>query len=219
MEAEKPEITNEEITLPAVVNHDSRRLEIAAAVGRLVARSGIQSVTIRAVAKEAGYSSAILGHYFHNKEDLLSFTYLSARHRTVSRVERALLAGKGVFHCLKECLPTNTDQRIDWMLWFGFWGMATGNQALVEERGRGLTEANMLFQRILMAAKARGELPESIDCESQAVRMAIFINGIASLTVQMPESWPAGLQESLLKAEIESLQQPTTAGVPSLDCS
>ena len=191
--------------MPAVVNHDSRRLEIAAAVGKLVARSGIQSVTVRAVAKEAGYSSAIIGHYFHNKEDLLNFTYLSARHRTASRVERAMMAGKSVFDCLTECLPTNVGQRIDWMLWFGFWGMASDNKALTEERGRGLKEANVLFQRVLTAAKLRGELPESIDCETQAVHLTIFINGIASLAVQMPESWPAKLQESWLKKEIEAI--------------
>jgi len=193
--------------LPAIVNHDSRRLEIAAAVGRLVARSGIQSVTIRAAAQEAGYSAAIIGHYFHNKEDLMTFTYLSTRYQANSRVERALLAGKDLFHCLKECLPTTINRRIEWMVWFGFWGMATNNAALVDERGRGLSEANLLFQRVVMSAKTRGELPKSLDCKAQAVRLTVLINGIASLAVQMPESWPADVQESLLKTEIELLQK------------
>lgn len=191
--------------MPTIVDHDARRLEIAGAVGRLVAQGGIQAVTIRSTAKEAGYSTAVITHYFHNKEDLMNFTYLSARDRTNARVDRARLAGKSVFDCLKECLPTNSSRRADWTVWFGLWGMATGNPVLERERVKGLSEANTLFVQVLEAAKERGELVESFDCETQAQRLLVFVNGIATLWVQMPERWPAKAQLELLKSELESI--------------
>jgi TetR/AcrR family transcriptional regulator, transcriptional repressor of bet genes len=191
--------------VPTIVDHDVRRLEIAGAVGKLVARGGIQAVTVRAAAKEAGYSTAVISHYFHNKEDLMNFTYLSARDRTNSRVDRARLAGKSVFDCLKECLPTNPSQRADWTVWFGLWGMATGNPALERERSKGLSEANSLFVQVLEAARQRGELAESFDCTAQAERLLVFVNGIATLWVQMPERWPAKAQLDLLRSELQSI--------------
>ena len=38
---------------------------------RLVARSGLEAVTMRAVAREAGLSYGSLFHYFESKDDLL----------------------------------------------------------------------------------------------------------------------------------------------------
>jgi len=191
--------------MPAIVDHDARRLEIAGAVGRLVARGGIQAVTVRSAAKEAGFSTAVIAHYFHNKEDLMNFTYLSARDRTRQRVERALHAGKSVFDCLKECLPTNTSQCNDWIVWFGLWGIAAGNPVLEKERSKGLSEASALFVDVLESAKSRGELAKSVDCKTQAERLLVLINGIATLWVQMPEYWKAKAQLSLLKSELESI--------------
>lgn len=191
--------------MPAVVDHDSRRQEIASAIGRLVAREGIQAVTIRAAAKEAGYSAAVIGHYFHGKDDLMNFTYLSARDRTQLRVERARLAGKSVFDCLQECLPITDSQRNDWTVWFGLWGMAGGSSALQAERRRGLTEADSLFTQVLKSAQERGEVKPELDCVRAAQRLLMVVNGIATLWVQMPERWPASAQLTMLRAEIETL--------------
>lgn len=192
--------------MPTIVDHDARRKEIAGAVGRLVARGGIQAVTIRSTAKEAGYSTAVITHYFHNKEDLMNFTYLAARDRTTSRIERALRAGMSVFECLKECLPTNPRQKDDWTVWFGLWGMANGNPALEKERRQGLTDADNLFIQVLKAAQARGELSDSVDCKTQAQRLLVFVNGIATLWMQMPEQWPAKAQLALLQSELDLIK-------------
>ena len=191
--------------MPTIVDHDRRRLEIAAAVGRLVAAGGVQSVTIRATAKEAGFSPAVIGHYFENKEDLLTFSYLSARSRTSMRVERALLAGKSVFQCIKECLPTDMNRRADWLVWFGHWGMNTDKEAHTQERRQGLEDSASLFERVLKAAQNRGELPERLNTASLAIRLMIFVDGIACIAVQAPDEWPAKRQESALKTEIDAL--------------
>lgn len=191
--------------MPAIVDHDARRLEIAAAVGRLVARGGTQAVTVRSAAKEAGFSAAVIGHYFGGKEDLMNFTYLSARKRTHDRVERALRAGKNVFDCLKECLPVSPSQQDDWNVWFCLWGMSIGNSLLEQERRTGLSEATALFEQVLEAARARGELAESFDIALQAERLLVMVNGIATLWVQIPERWTAKAQLALLKSELESI--------------
>jgi hypothetical protein len=81
--------------------------------------------------------------------------------------------------------------------------MANGNPALEIERSRGLSEANTLFVRVLQAAKERGELAESFDCTTQTERLLVFVNGIATQWVQIPERWPTKAQLALLKSELE----------------
>ena len=192
--------------MPAIVDHDERRQDIANAVERLVLKSGMQSVTVRAVGQEAGFSAAIVGHYFNNKEDLLTFTYLSARYRSKARLQQALDRGDNLFDCLKVILPTDTQRKMEWKIWFGFWGIVTNNPKFSDECHTGLQEANALFQQALKHAVKRGELPKATDCALHAMRLSFVINGIASVVLQTPEVWPARTQEKALQAEIDMIK-------------
>ena len=204
--------------MPAIVDHDRRRRDIASAVERLVARKGMQAVTVRAVGAEAGFSSAIVGQYFKSKENLLTFTYLSARRKATERVERALIANADIFSCIRECLPIDAAREAEWQVWFGFWGMATANKVLAEERQKGASEANSLFERVLQRGQATGELPPYVDCAAQATRLQVFVNGIASIVLQLPHRWPAAAQEKALRAEIDLITATpaSVANMPSI---
>ena len=53
------------------VDHDERREIFAGAALRVIMRDGIAGLTVRAVAKEAGFTTGALTHYFHSKDQLL----------------------------------------------------------------------------------------------------------------------------------------------------
>jgi AcrR family transcriptional regulator len=55
------------------VDHDQRRREIAEALFRIAATRGLQAVTLRAVAAEAGIWMNLVQHYFPTKEEMLRF--------------------------------------------------------------------------------------------------------------------------------------------------
>ncbi|AXB45461.1 TetR/AcrR family transcriptional regulator [Amycolatopsis albispora] len=57
--------------MPKVVDRAERKREIAAALLTLVAREGIEAVSIRTVAAEAGISAGAVQKYFATKEELL----------------------------------------------------------------------------------------------------------------------------------------------------
>ena len=56
-------------------DHDKRRREIADVAVRLIAREGLEAVTVRRIAAEVGYSTTVVTHYFKNKHELLLWTY------------------------------------------------------------------------------------------------------------------------------------------------
>lgn len=57
--------------MPKVVDHESRRSELADAVLDVIARDGTASVTLRAVADVSGWSTGTLNHYAKNRDGLL----------------------------------------------------------------------------------------------------------------------------------------------------
>jgi AcrR family transcriptional regulator len=57
--------------MPKIVDHDERRRDIAHAVLRVIARDGVRGADIRTVARDAGWSTGVIGHYFGDKQSLL----------------------------------------------------------------------------------------------------------------------------------------------------
>ena len=75
--------------MPKVVDHEERRTELAAAVWRLASRDGLEAVTVRRVAEEAGWSTGAVVHYFADKEDLLLFAFSTVADRVRTRLAEA----------------------------------------------------------------------------------------------------------------------------------
>lgn len=197
--------------MPAIVSHAKRRSLIATVVKRIVAESGMESVTVRNVAHEAGFSSTIVSHYFRNKLDLLTFTYGSIRTGAVQRIEAAFARDANLLDCFETVLPTNAENLADWQAWFGFWGKTTSDPSLAAERMANVEGTNALFQRILKHAQKRGELPGKLDTAAHANRLQIFINGLASFVVMNPAAWSRAAQRAALNAEIQTMKSDSTS--------
>lgn len=59
--------------MPKQVDHDARRRAIAEALVRVAASQGIESVSLRHVAAEAGVSPGMVQHYFRTKDEMMGF--------------------------------------------------------------------------------------------------------------------------------------------------
>jgi AcrR family transcriptional regulator len=192
--------------MPSIVSHDKRRNMIATVVKRIVADSGMEAVTVRNVAREAGFSSTIVSHYFRNKRDLLTFTYGSIRTRAVLMIDDAFNRDVNILECFETLLPINKENLADWQAWFGFWGMTTSDPDLAAERDATVEATNKLLERILRHAKKCGELPADLDTAVHARRLQMFINGLASFVVMSPATWSPDKQRAALSAEIDTMR-------------
>lgn len=70
----------------ARVDHDSRRSVLTAAVWSLIARGGVEAVSLRSVAAEAGVSMGRVQYYFATKDDLLLHALERAHRRMEERI-------------------------------------------------------------------------------------------------------------------------------------
>src|SRR5262249_3031399 len=74
---------------PAVVDHETRRAELSEFVLDLVAKLGVEGVTVRAVAYAAGVSIGTVQHYFPTKDALLLHAQARANEAAGARADEA----------------------------------------------------------------------------------------------------------------------------------
>lgn len=74
------------VTMPKVVDHQERRTLIADALLRVAARHGLEGVSLRHVATEAGVTSGMVQHYFRTKDEMMQFALGVVRERSEARI-------------------------------------------------------------------------------------------------------------------------------------
>jgi AcrR family transcriptional regulator len=76
--------------MPKKVDHRARRTLIADALMRVAARRGLEGVSLRHVATEAGVSAGLVQHYFATKDEMMAFAMAVVRDLSQARVTEAV---------------------------------------------------------------------------------------------------------------------------------
>lgn len=110
--------------MPKIVDHDARREELLAAVSEVIVRDGLDRVTVRSIAKETGWSSGVLAHYFADKDDMITSALLLAHERIRTRWESKLGGLRGMA-ALRELvldnLPLDDERERETRLLINYW--------------------------------------------------------------------------------------------------
>ncbi|MEV6303392.1 TetR family transcriptional regulator [Actinoplanes sp. NPDC051861] len=78
--------------MPRKVDHQERRTQIADALMRVAAEQGLEAVSLRHVAAEAGVSAGMVQHYFRTKDEMMRFALEAVHVRSEARVNAAIAA-------------------------------------------------------------------------------------------------------------------------------
>jgi AcrR family transcriptional regulator len=176
--------------MPKIVDHDARRDEIALVACRVVAQFGFDQATIVRIAREAGYTTGMVAHYFDTKQDII----IAALRLILRRIEE-----------LTEALPVDETRYIECAVWIAFWGQVPADRRLKSINAWLHREYLRLFERCL----ARG-WPEWLrwppTTREQVLRSVVtFINGITASTVASRGDWPAERQIAQLRLQLQLL--------------
>jgi TetR/AcrR family transcriptional repressor of bet genes len=165
--------------MPRQVDHQERRHQIAEAVCRLVGRRGMDGVTLRHVAAEAGVSMGRVQHYFTTKDEMLLFAFHAISDRVEQRIGVAAgRVGEGsstrdlVRVLLVEMLPLSEPARAEAPVLLAFLAKAVVEPALagpLREGGGGLRE--------FVAAQIRSAGGE-LDPVREAVTLLALVDGL-----------------------------------------
>src|SRR5699024_2767239 len=91
---------------------------------RIIARNGIDDLSMRELASEAGYANGAIGHYFSGKDEILSVAYEHVVAMTDERISRSVDGYKG-FDALRrmcmEIMPMTEETRLESRVVVSFW--------------------------------------------------------------------------------------------------
>ncbi|MGY1716748.1 TetR/AcrR family transcriptional regulator [Geodermatophilus nigrescens] len=173
--------------VPRRVDHDERRRHLTAALLRIASTRGLQAVSMREVAAEAGVSLRVVQYYFTDKRTLMLSGIAELAARLDRRVrERAAAIGTGlpprtVFEVvLGAILPTDEASRADQLAWTAYYAAGLTDPAEAVD-GRYAPDAlERWLTGVLQRAVDAGEVPAGVDPRIEVVGLLALTNGLVS---------------------------------------
>ncbi len=195
--------------MPKIVDHDAQRERFANAAMSLIARHGLEGVTMRAVATEAGLSYGSLFHYFGSKDELLMH---AVRHSTSLQTKRvnefsSQYSGlKALEHLLCDDVIVNESSRDNWMVWLTFLYKAALQESFAEMHAELIGGWLARIAALLEDAQKSGEIRGDLDVGLEAMAIWTYSAGIGQMGLLDPKLLPPERQKQLIAAYLEKLR-------------
>jgi len=198
--------------MPKKVDHTARREAFLQAAYRVIKKQGFAGVTVRSVAKEAGFTTGALVHYVDSMDQLL----VEASEYSAREVRAAMEAAEAMddpLISLREvlylALPSDEDKRGNWNYFLGFWERSVYNAAVRKVTHMRYQEWLKRTARLIRRAKTAGDLPSDLDIAQAARACVAMIDGIAIQVLRSGKSPAPKEQRELIDAWIENWLRPT----------
>ncbi|MEK6540821.1 MAG: TetR/AcrR family transcriptional regulator [Pseudomonadota bacterium] len=124
--------------MPKIVDHDERRQTIAAAVLRVIAQHGVRGADIRSVAREAGWSTGVIAHYYDDKQAMLIGALREAVHHVALVMADITHTSDGMaqLHAMLEAgMPLDDERAATCRIFYHFAAEGMNDAALSVELG------------------------------------------------------------------------------------
>ncbi|TCO30377.1 TetR family transcriptional regulator [Kribbella steppae] len=197
--------------MPKIVDHETRREEIAEALWRVVRRDGIRAASVRTIAAEAGWSAGAVRYYFPDQAGLLSFAMDLVFRRVTERI--SALSPKGsatavALRYLEEALPLDEERRAEFDVWMAFMAQAQAESdagSLHEHVDKVHDGLRSLCESLMRALSDSGVLGKDLELPREIERLHALIDGLAlHAAIQPDRSTPARVRQ-ILRHHIETL--------------
>jgi AcrR family transcriptional regulator len=196
--------------MPKIVDRDVQREKFANAAIRLVARKGLEGLTMRSVASEAGLSYGSLFHYFNSKDELLM---QAIRHSTAEQTRRVnefsvrFKGLKALEHLMCDDALVEEDSRDDSLVWIAFLYKAALQESFASMHAELIGGWIERIRHLLTEAQVRGELRPGLDIEFESLAIWVYSAGIGQQGLLHPALFPTRVQKKLISAYLDKLRK------------
>jgi AcrR family transcriptional regulator len=195
-------------------DHAERREIFAAAALRVIMRAGVAGLTVREVAKEAGFTTGALTHYFQSKDQVLIEASEYSAKLVRPKMERSALEPSAIDALRKviaDALPTTRVIRGTWRIWVGFWERSSYNPEVARVMRSRYAEWRGRLAAQIRRAQKQGEMPNTFDADLAAQELVALIDGIAVQVLLGAGHIPASRQREMIDAWIATKASGRTA--------
>jgi AcrR family transcriptional regulator len=182
-------------------DHSERREIFAAAALRVIMRAGVAGLTVREVAKEAGFTTGALTHYFQSKDQVLIEASEYSAKLVRPKMEKSALAASAVEalrQVIADALPMNREMKGMWRVWVGFWERSSYDPEVARVMRARYAEWRGRLAAQIRRAQDQAEMPASLDPELTAQELIALIDGIAVQVLLGTGRIPASRQREMI---------------------
>ena len=194
--------------VPKIVDAQARRDEVLAAAWRVIQRDGLKGATIRAIAAEAGASTAVVTHYFKNKDDVLR-SALDLSHARIGERRRRKLSGLSGLAALETALlhmlPMDSERRLELHIEVNFWARAISDERSREQHLVSHDRSLALLTGLVRQAMEAGDLDPQLNARRVAEGLLAFVDGLGVDALMHPQRVSVGRQRALLRDQLDRL--------------
>jgi AcrR family transcriptional regulator len=197
------------VGVPKIVDHEKRRWELVRAVWAVIRERGVQGASVRAVARQAGWSPSSVQYYFSTQSEMLLFAM-----RAVTEGAELRLAAPDVptdpldraRTLLERLLPLDTDSQVATEIWVAFLSLV-----LIDAEAKALGAKDhlgvaRLCRQVVDELSADGKLAPEVDLDLEAARLHALFDGIALHATTNPEVMPPAQIRRLLTYHLDRLR-------------
>jgi AcrR family transcriptional regulator len=171
--------------VPKKVDHHERRARIADALMRVAATRGLEAVSLRHVATEAGVSTGMVQHYFRTKDEMMIFALDLVSQSVQARLAlHAESLGDSptprtiVRALLIQLLPLDEERTEEGQLSLAFLAYAAVKPHIGAELRADTEQMRMFIADQIRAAQTAGEAHATIDPARAATALLALVDGL-----------------------------------------
>lgn len=153
---------------------------------RVAARGGLEAVSLRHVATEAGVTTGMVQHYFSTKDEMMRFALGGIVERTSARIDAAMAAAPQpltpaatVRVLLTTLLPLDEERRADGKAGLAFLAYATVEPAAGDLLRDGTVQMAAFLADQIRAAQADGAAPAGVDAVGAGAGLLSLMEGLS----------------------------------------
>jgi AcrR family transcriptional regulator len=186
-----------------IADKPAQEAQLSQAVWDVLARQGLERLTIRAVAAAAGCTTGLVMHRFPNRRALLRHARELLHARTRARVEAleatAATPRDALRSVLRQGLSLDEETTTESTVWTGFLAAAVGDPDLIA-----LHRANNRSWRARIARLVGVAAPDWADerVRTTAFALIAMVEGAAALASADPVAYPPAAQLAMLDAAL-----------------
>lgn len=196
-------------------DHEAKRDEIAEAACKAILKRGLGAAGLADIAREMGYTTGVLRHYFPDKEELLLYAknrLFDLAYDRVVQIRDQHQGSERLKVMAIELLPRDADGIDKWRLLITFNGRAIGHPELMKRQHRRNERFWALFADEIMVLQRAGELSPELDPRLEACGIIAFVDGLAEQVVMEPKEWSAEELTAMMRRYVDSI--PSAARGP-----
>jgi AcrR family transcriptional regulator len=201
----------------------SRMAAAADAARRVIIREGLESTTLRDIAREGGFTTGVLTHHFADKRDVIVAAFAETSRHFIAWAREELESARTLEELLgallRVAVPADADRRAEWRLWAEMWVYAGRDHEFARQVEATDAVWTGMVRSVLVRCRDEGRLRPGIDLHLEAEILNRLIDGLG-LRAWLSHDWESpracfeqylctlGLEREVAAARAEGALQP-----------